>query len=71
VRAGRPVRTPSARRLELQDRATKRDFIAREVTGGEMRLWWERAVDTWPDYTTYQTKTDRQIPVFVLAEVGG
>jgi F420H(2)-dependent quinone reductase len=23
-------------------------------------------VETWPDYATYQTKTDRQIPVFVL-----
>ncbi len=57
-------------KVELQDRATKRDYVAREVTGGEKRLWWERAVDTWPDYATYQTKTDRQIPVFVLEEVG-
>ena len=32
-------------------------------------LRWERAVETWPDYATYQTKTDRQIPVFVLEEV--
>ena len=55
--------------VELQDRATKRDYVAREVTGDEKRLWWERAVDTWPDYATYQTKTDRQIPVFVLEEV--
>lgn len=56
--------------VELQDRATKRDYVAREVTGDEKRLWWERAVETWPDYATYQTKTDRQIPVFVLEEVG-
>ena len=55
--------------VELQDRATKRDYVAREVTGDEKRLWWERAVETWPDYATYQTKTDRQIPVFVLEEV--
>jgi deazaflavin-dependent oxidoreductase (nitroreductase family) len=53
-------------RVELQDGATKCDYIAREVTGDEKRLWWERAVRTWPDYATYQTKTDRQIPVFVL-----
>jgi hypothetical protein len=55
--------------VELQDGATKRDYVAREVTGDEKRLWWERAVETWPDYATYQTKTDRQIPVFVLEEV--
>jgi len=52
--------------VELQDRATKRDYQAREVTGAEKAIWWERAVETWPDYATYQTKTDRQIPVFVL-----
>ncbi len=52
--------------VELQDRATKRDYVAREVTGEEKSVWWDRAVDTWPDYANYQTKTDRQIPVFVL-----
>jgi deazaflavin-dependent oxidoreductase (nitroreductase family) len=52
--------------VELQDRATKRDYTAREVFGDEKAVWWERAVETWPDYATYQTKTDRQIPVFVL-----
>jgi len=52
--------------VELQDRGTKRDYIAREVTGDEKTVWWDRAVEAWPDYATYQTKTDRQIPVFVL-----
>ncbi len=52
--------------VELQDRATKRDYIAREVTGEDKAVWWERAVEVWPDYAVYQTKTDRQIPVFVL-----
>ncbi len=52
--------------VELQDRATKQDYLAREVTGDEKSVWWERAVETWPDYATYQTKTDRLIPVFVL-----
>lgn len=52
--------------VELQDGATKRDYLAREVTGEEKALWWEHAVETWPDYATYQTKTTRQIPVFVL-----
>ena len=55
--------------VELQDRATKRDYAAREVTGDEKALWWKRAVEVWPDYATYQAKTDRQIPVFVLEPI--
>jgi|ERR1035437_341382 deazaflavin-dependent oxidoreductase (nitroreductase family) len=52
--------------VELQDGATKRDYTAREVDGAEKALWWERAVEAWPDYANYQAKTERQIPVFVL-----
>jgi F420H(2)-dependent quinone reductase len=52
--------------VELQDGNVKRDYRAREVDGDEKRVWWDRAVETWPDYATYQTKTERQIPVFVL-----
>lgn len=52
--------------VELQDLAVKRDYLAREVTVAERAVWWERAVETWPDYATYQKKTDREIPVFVL-----
>ena len=52
--------------VELQDGATRRDYAAREVTGDEKAIWWQRAVEAWPDYATYQARTDRQIPVFVL-----
>jgi deazaflavin-dependent oxidoreductase (nitroreductase family) len=52
--------------VELQDGATKRDYTAREVTGDDKAVWWERAVAAWPDYAAYQLKTERQIPVFVL-----
>lgn len=55
--------------VELQDRATKRDYEAREVTGDEKVVWWARAVEAWPDYANYQAKTDRQIPVFVLEPI--
>jgi deazaflavin-dependent oxidoreductase (nitroreductase family) len=55
--------------VELQDGATKRDYTAREVTGAEKALWWERAVQAWPDYANYQARTERQIPVFVLEPV--
>jgi deazaflavin-dependent oxidoreductase (nitroreductase family) len=56
-------------RVELQDGATKQAMVAREVTGDEKALWWERAVATWPDYADYQKKTTREIPVFVLEPV--
>jgi deazaflavin-dependent oxidoreductase (nitroreductase family) len=56
-------RTPH---VELQDGPTKRDYAAREVGGDERAEWWSRAVEAWPDYARYQTRTDRQIPVFVL-----
>jgi deazaflavin-dependent oxidoreductase (nitroreductase family) len=55
--------------VELQDRATKRDYAAREVSGDEKAAWWQRAVATWPDYAKYQEKTERQIPVFVLEPI--
>lgn len=52
--------------VELQDGAEKHDYLAREVAGAERELWWERAVEAFPDYATYQEKTERVIPVFVL-----
>jgi len=55
--------------VELQDGPIKRDYRAREVIGDEKALWWERAVAAWPDYARYQTKTARQIPVFVLEPI--
>jgi deazaflavin-dependent oxidoreductase (nitroreductase family) len=56
-------------RVELQDGAVTGDYEAREVFGDEKAIWWERAVQAWPDYAKYQTKTERQIPVFVLTPV--
>ncbi|MFI6060622.1 nitroreductase family deazaflavin-dependent oxidoreductase [Streptomyces sp. NPDC051286] len=53
-------------RVELQDGPVRQDMNAREVTGEEKAMWWERAVQAFPDYADYQLKTDRQIPVFVL-----
>ncbi len=52
--------------VELQDGPDKRDYTAREVTGDEKALWWDRSVAAYPDYADYQQKTDREIPVFVL-----
>ncbi len=55
--------------VELQDGPNKREYVAREVDGDEKATWWQRAVDAWPDYAKYQTRTERQIPVFVLDPV--
>jgi deazaflavin-dependent oxidoreductase (nitroreductase family) len=52
--------------VELQDGPSRWDMVAREVTGDEKKVWWDRAVEAYPDYAEYQKKTDRQIPVFVL-----
>ncbi len=51
---------------ELQDGPIKRDYLAREVSGDEKAVWWERAVEAFPDYAGYQSRTRRAIPVFVL-----
>jgi deazaflavin-dependent oxidoreductase (nitroreductase family) len=55
--------------VELQDGTVTGDYDAREVSGDEKTTWWERAVEAFPPYAEYQTKTDRQIPVFVLTPV--
>ncbi|MHC1563039.1 nitroreductase family deazaflavin-dependent oxidoreductase [Actinomycetospora sp. C-140] len=52
--------------IRLQDGETTRAYHAREVSGDERAQWWDRAVAAFPSYAEYQTKTDRQIPVFVL-----
>ncbi|MEO6858392.1 MAG: nitroreductase family deazaflavin-dependent oxidoreductase [Solirubrobacteraceae bacterium] len=56
--------------VEVQDEQAKGDYTARELDGDEREVWWDRAVAVWPDYAGYQTKTDRQIPVFLLEPNG-
>jgi F420H(2)-dependent quinone reductase len=52
--------------VELQDGPVKKDYLAHEATGEERTQWWDIAVAAYPPYAEYQTRTDRQIPVFVL-----
>jgi deazaflavin-dependent oxidoreductase (nitroreductase family) len=52
--------------VEVQDGPLKQDMTARELTGAEKAVWWERAVAAFPNYAGYQDRTDREIPVFVL-----
>ncbi|MEU6063773.1 MULTISPECIES: nitroreductase family deazaflavin-dependent oxidoreductase [Streptomyces] len=53
-------------RVELQDGPAKQDMTARELTGEEKAVWWDRAVAAYPPYAEYQEKTSRAIPVFLL-----
>jgi deazaflavin-dependent oxidoreductase (nitroreductase family) len=51
--------------ITIQDGAEPFEASVREVKGDERRVWWERAVAAYPPYRDYQTRTDREIPVFV------
>ncbi|WP_166876338.1 MULTISPECIES: nitroreductase family deazaflavin-dependent oxidoreductase [unclassified Salinibacterium] len=57
--------------VELQDGRIRRDYTAHETEGEERDLWWQRAVEAFPTYASYQLKTKRLIPVFVLMPVEG
>ena len=52
--------------VTVQDGPTARDARAREISGAERDLWWDRAVAVFPTYAEYQRKTDRLIPVFLV-----
>ena len=52
--------------VTVQDGDRVWDGVAREVTGAEKAVWWERAVAAYPDYADYQRKTDREIPVVLV-----
>ena len=55
--------------VQLQDRGAKRTYRARLLEGEEREPWWQYAVETWPTYASYQERTDRQIPVFLLEPI--
>ncbi|MEU8658966.1 nitroreductase family deazaflavin-dependent oxidoreductase [Actinoplanes philippinensis] len=52
--------------VELQDGEVRQDYVARELSGEERELWWQRSVAAFPQYEEYTKKTDRLIPVFLL-----
>ena len=55
--------------VELQDGSVRKTYKARMLEGDERAEWWQYAVDTWPTYASYQKKTERLIPVFLLEPV--
>ncbi len=51
--------------VTIQDGPDPFEAEVRLTRGAERSLWWERAVAAYPPYAEYQTKTKREIPVFV------
>lgn len=57
--------------VRLQDGPVIKDYTAHLAEGAQRAEWWSRAVEAFPPYAEYQTKTDRLIPVFVLEPKDG
>jgi deazaflavin-dependent oxidoreductase (nitroreductase family) len=55
--------------VQLQDGPEAKLYRARLLEGAEREDWWAYAVQTWSTYAVYQTRTERQIPLFVLEEI--
>jgi F420H(2)-dependent quinone reductase len=51
--------------VQIQDGPEAFDVSVRELSGDERATWWQRAVAAYPPYAEYQTRTERQIPVFL------
>ena len=50
---------------------TEREMRAHEADGTERERLWELVTNEFPLYRTYQRRTERVIPLFVLEAVGG
>ena len=55
--------------IEVQDGPVPLDMTVRLLEGDEKAEWWERAVEAYPSYASYQARTDREIPVFLAEPV--
>jgi deazaflavin-dependent oxidoreductase (nitroreductase family) len=50
----------------VQVRGERFDVRARTAEGAEREELWRLMNRSWPNYDTYATRTDREIPVVVL-----
>jgi deazaflavin-dependent oxidoreductase (nitroreductase family) len=55
--------------VQLQDGPEPHLYRARLAEGAERDEWWERSVAQYKPYASYQAKTDRLIPVFLLERI--
>ena len=49
----------------------RREVVAKTLSGPEREEWWARAVDAYDGYATYQSRTEREIPVVALDPSSG
>ena len=54
----------------IQVKAEQIDVVARSADDDERPRLWGIMAGIWPNYDTYQERTDRKIPVVVLTPVG-
>jgi deazaflavin-dependent oxidoreductase (nitroreductase family) len=52
--------------VEVQVKGDRFKANARIATPAEKPRMWQKMNEAWPDYDSYQEKTDREIPVVVL-----
>jgi F420H(2)-dependent quinone reductase len=45
----------------------RRRMSVREATPAERERLWPKVVEIWPDYASYQRRTERQIPLGILS----
>jgi deazaflavin-dependent oxidoreductase (nitroreductase family) len=55
--------------VEVQVKGDRFKAHARTATPEEKPRMWQKMTEAWPDYDSYQEKTDRQIPVVVLERI--
>ncbi len=60
------VTTP---RVRVQIGGERREMKARTATAEERALWWPRVLDAYDGYRTYQSRTEREIPIVFLEPV--
>jgi deazaflavin-dependent oxidoreductase (nitroreductase family) len=55
----------------VQDGPEPVEMTVHLATGDERAEWWERSVAAYPPYAEYQTRTEREIPVFIATPGAG
>lgn len=56
--------------VQVQLDGTRMTMTARTMPRADRSEWWPRVVEAWNDYEVYQSRTDREIPLVWLQEVG-
>lgn len=56
--------------VEVEVDGKRRAMVARVAQGDERERLWVRSAESYPDYTTYKERTEREIPVVVCGPLG-